>query len=103
MFMLATCVKLIRNSYVYYFKIILDQFFILIIIGTHLYLLRPPLVSDVIGISLQCDDQICPTSNISLAQPVVITFQHSSSLTVSYPSMQCRSFHHEFISGCAEK
>ena len=61
-------------------------------------------MSDVIGISFLCGNQICPTSNISLVQPVVITFQHSSSLTVSYSKSKVkRLFKHEFITGCAGK
>ena len=53
-----------------------------IIYKTHFHY-RPTLVSDVIGIAIQCGNEICHTSNISLAQPVVITFRHYSFLTVS--------------------
>ena len=47
------------------------------------YLNRYELSSDIIGTSIACGREVCATSNLNLAQPVQIEFQHSESLAVS--------------------
>lgn len=43
---------------------------------------RLELVSDILGLSLTCGSQKCPTTSLNLKNPVVLTFTHSLQLTV---------------------
>ncbi len=51
------------------------------------YVNSSTLISDVIGISLQCGEEICATNNITLNKLVKIVFNHDENLEVSELSL----------------
>ncbi len=52
------------------------------------YVNSSTLISDVIGISLQCGEEICATNNITLNKLVKIVFNHDKNLEVSELGLQ---------------
>ena len=40
------------------------------------------LVSGIVSTGLQCEDELCPTENLELESPILITIQHSDSVKV---------------------